>query len=239
MGRYSRLGKNTALVFLGTAGSKFLNLLMLPFYTSWLSVADYGSVDLITVYSGLMLGIISCCISDSLFIFPKNRPIDEQSEYFTSGLTFWLLTSFFTGVCCSIVKTTQELFNLHGFIIDYLWYIYGVLIVSYLQAILQQFLRSIDKMAIYSSTGIVMTVFMVILSFILIPGHGVIGYIYAIIFSNIIASVYSFICGNLWKYFSIYSISKKATIEMLHYSIPMIPNTIMWFLMNSAKPTGS
>lgn len=74
MGRYSRLGKNTALVFLGTAGSKFLNLLMLPFYTSWLSVADYGSVDLITVYSGLMLGIISCCISDSLFIFPKTVP---------------------------------------------------------------------------------------------------------------------------------------------------------------------
>lgn len=233
MGRYSRLGKNTVLVFFGTAGSKLLNLLMLPFYTTWLTVADYGSVDLITTYSGLMLGIISCCISDSLFIFPKSRPIKEQKEYFSSGLSFWLMSSILTGIGCAIAKASQEWCNLHGFIIDYLWVIYGVLIVSYIQGLLQQFLRAIDKMWIYSSTGIVMTVSTIVLSLILIPGRGVMGYIYALIFSNISVSFYSLICGRLWEYFSIRSISRKKTIEMLHYSIPTIPNTIMWFLMNS------
>lgn len=69
MGKYARLGKNTGLVFIGTAGSKLLSLLMLPFYTRWLTVSDYGSVDLITTYSGLMLGIISCSIFDSIFLF--------------------------------------------------------------------------------------------------------------------------------------------------------------------------
>ena len=233
MGRYSRLGKNTALVFFGTAGSKLLNLFMLPFYTSWLTVADYGSVDLITTYSGLMLGVISCCISESLFIFPKSRPISEQTEYLSSGLYFWVASSVLTGICCFLVKASQEWLNLHGFIIDYLWFIYGVLTVSYLQGLVQQFLRAIDKMAIYSSTGIILTASMIIMSFILIPGRGVMGYIYALIFSNIIASIYSFVCARLWKYVSIGSISKKATIEMLRYSIPTIPNTIMWFLMNA------
>ena len=43
------MGKNTLLMFLGNIGSKSLSFLMLPFYTSFLSVADYGTVDLIQV----------------------------------------------------------------------------------------------------------------------------------------------------------------------------------------------
>lgn len=50
MARYSRLGKNTVLVFIGNAGSKLVGLLMLPFYTRCLSVEDYGTTDIINVY---------------------------------------------------------------------------------------------------------------------------------------------------------------------------------------------
>ena len=71
MNKYTRLGKNTALVFLGNAGSKFIGLLMLPFYTRWLSIDDYGLTDIITVYVTFLIGIVTCCIGESLFIFPK------------------------------------------------------------------------------------------------------------------------------------------------------------------------
>ena len=40
--RYKRLGKNTILVFMGKAGSSLVGLLMLPFYTHWLSTDEYG-----------------------------------------------------------------------------------------------------------------------------------------------------------------------------------------------------
>lgn len=50
MGKYSRLGKNILLVFIGNVGSKLIGLLMLPFYTRWLSVEDYGVTDVISVY---------------------------------------------------------------------------------------------------------------------------------------------------------------------------------------------
>jgi O-antigen/teichoic acid export membrane protein len=47
MNKYRRLGKNTLFVFIGNASSKLIGLLMLPFYTRWLSVEDYGTTDII------------------------------------------------------------------------------------------------------------------------------------------------------------------------------------------------
>ena len=69
MNKYTRLGKNTALVFLGNAGSKFIGLLMLPFYTRWLSIEDYGLTDIITVYVTFLIGIVA--LVNLYLYFPK------------------------------------------------------------------------------------------------------------------------------------------------------------------------
>lgn len=57
MNKYKRLGKNTLLVFIGNAGSKLIGLVMLPFYTSWLSVEDYGVTDIIMSMSVFWLAL--------------------------------------------------------------------------------------------------------------------------------------------------------------------------------------
>ena len=80
MNKYKRLGKNTLLVFIGNAGSKLIGLVMLPFYTSWLSVEDYGVTDIINVYVSFLVSIVSCCIAESMFIFPKGRKWRSKSN---------------------------------------------------------------------------------------------------------------------------------------------------------------
>lgn len=86
MGKYSRLGKNTILVFMGNAGSKLIGLVMLPFYTRWLSVEDYVLTDILSVYTTLLIGMVSCCIGESLFIFPKNVDDKEKKAYFSTRI---------------------------------------------------------------------------------------------------------------------------------------------------------
>ena len=51
MGKYKTLGKNSLYVMIGTFGSKFISFLMLPLYTRWLSVSDFGLTDLLTIES--------------------------------------------------------------------------------------------------------------------------------------------------------------------------------------------
>ena len=78
MGKYRRLGKNTLLMFLGNIGSKSLSFLMLPFYTSFLSVADYGTVDLIQVYVQLLVGLCTCTLTEAIFVFPKGQTLANR-----------------------------------------------------------------------------------------------------------------------------------------------------------------
>lgn len=234
MGRYTRLGKNTALVFIGTAGSKLMNLLMLPLYTRWLTVTDYGSTDLINTYAALMLGIISCSIFDAIFIFPKDRPKSIQKRYFSSGICFWLFVMTLTAVASYAGNKIASDLHYTGFISEYLWYIYGILGISYVQNLCQQFLRAIDKMIVYSTTGIVATICTVGFSFLFVSGGGgVKGYVTSIILANLVALIYSIILGKLWRFFGIKDLSRNALIEMLKYSIPLIPNGLMWFLINA------
>ena len=82
MNKYSRLGKNSLLILIGSIGSKLIAILMLPFYTTWLSVEKYGDVDLVSTYASLMLGIVSLCMTDAIFRFPQGKSVDEQKKHF-------------------------------------------------------------------------------------------------------------------------------------------------------------
>ena len=43
----------------GNIGSKLMGFFMLPFYTNWLSPADYGTTDLLIVYANLLLNVVA------------------------------------------------------------------------------------------------------------------------------------------------------------------------------------
>ena len=69
--KYKRLGKNALVVFIGNMGSKLISIFMLPFYTSYLSPIDYGTSDIISTYSNILLAVITCCIADGILLFCK------------------------------------------------------------------------------------------------------------------------------------------------------------------------
>ena len=50
MGKYKRLVKNTAFVFIGNIGPRLISFVLMPFYTFWLSESDFGIQDIISVY---------------------------------------------------------------------------------------------------------------------------------------------------------------------------------------------
>lgn len=233
MNKYTRLGKNTALVFLGNAGSKFIGLLMLPFYTRWLSIEDYGLTDIITVYVTFLIGIVTCCIGESLFIFPKNQKKEIQKKYFSSATSFCLSMLLLTGLIFFVIEIVLKQLQIQNSFSQNIWLIYLMLVSNVIQQISQQFVRSIDKIVIYSTTGIVLTFATALFAFIFIPCWGVKGYVLSIILANTCSSIYSFIFSKSYNYFSFKENSLQALVSMLKYSVPLIPNGIMWWLVNA------
>lgn len=233
MSKYKRLGSNTLLVFIGNTGSKLIGLLMLPFYTKWLSVADYGTFNLITIYVSFLLGLVTFSIAESIFIFPKDQLQNKQKEYFSSGLFIVTVSFIVTGFVFYILKFSLLSFEVKNTFTQYVWVVYWMIAASFLQAYVQQFARSIDKIKVYAITGIVLTASLAALSVFLIPKYGLKGYIIGQILASFIATIYSFIFSRAYLYLSIFAIKKERFKEMLKYSIPLIPNGIMWWFVSA------
>lgn len=233
MGSFARLGKNTALVFIGNIGSKLIGFLMLPLYTRWLSVEDYGTADIINVYVTFLLSIVSCCIAEALFIFPKGAERADQKKYLSSAIAFASVALSIYAAISFGVQITRNTMSLHNSFTDNVWLIYGLVVTHMLQQMMQQFVRSIDKMTIYSITGIILTGTTALYSFILIPRYGVHGFVFSLFLANLSAAVYSCVFSKAYSYFSLASIDRGYVKKMLAFSIPLIPNGIMWWLVGA------
>lgn len=233
MGKFSRLGKNTILLFLGSIGGKLISFLMLPLYTKWLSINDYGTVDIVSVYVTLILSLVACCISDAIFVFPKGQEKDVQTGYFSSGILFSICSFSLTAFLFLLTKWGLVHLKTGNSFTDYTWPIYLMIVATFVQGYVQQFARSLDFIKAYAVSGIIQTITIAAFSFWLIPVLGVIGFIYANVFSMIISAVYIFFSIKAYTYISAKLVSIERIKEMLKYSAPLIPNLIIWWLIGA------
>ena len=64
MNKYNKLFKNSIIFAIGNFGSKIINLILVPFYTFYLTTNQYGKVDLLSTMVTLFVPIISISISE-------------------------------------------------------------------------------------------------------------------------------------------------------------------------------
>lgn len=233
MNKYKKLTINTIIVFLGTAGSKLISFIMLPFYTKYLSVGDYGTTDSINTYVSLLLGIVTMCMADAIFIFSNQDKDDDKKKYFSSGM----ITSFIGLLICSLVFAMCKFFfrNSDGVFIKYIWSIFFLMLSSYLQSYLQNFLKGLNKLVLFSLSGVFYTIFLAIFAICLIPYFGVMGYVYSIGLGNIISVLLIVFLSKSYKYIKLSAIKIDAIKDLLKYSLPLIPNSIMWWLLSASN----
>lgn len=230
--RTKRLGVNTLLVLLGKSGSSIIGLLMLPFYTRWLSTADYGTTDLVFTYTSIIVSVISCCIYDAIFIYAKNTSNDERIKYFTSGLFFLLLAFLIFLIVTIILYTVGCNLDIKSIIFKYAWFIFAISSCNILQLYTQSFTQAIDQMKVYTLTGVVFTIAIALCSIILLPLYGLDGYLWCYVLSNIIATAFSLLFSKSYRYINIHSFNLIKCRDLLSYGVPLIPNTIMWWLVS-------
>ena len=59
MDKYKKLLSNTAILGLGTFGSKILVFVLLPLYTAYLSTEQYSTADIITQSANLLMPLMA------------------------------------------------------------------------------------------------------------------------------------------------------------------------------------
>lgn len=220
---------------MGNIGPRLISFILMPFFTYWLSEVDFGIQDIIVVYSVLLVPYITLGLYEAVFVFPKNKEIKDQQSYFTSSILTIALMQLAFGILLLVIPQSVIKIVLPDKLSDWILFLYLFIVVESYQRLFQSFTRGIDKMKVFGFTGIIYALVMMVLSLWLVPKKGLMGYWIALLVADSSSVIYSFVAIKGWTYFRINKRMTDSLKEMLAFSVPLIPNATMWWIINSVN----
>lgn len=226
--KYKSLLSNTAILGIGTFGSKLLVLVMVRFYTACLSTEQYGIADIITQTANLLIPVLSAGITEAVFRFALDKDADKR-KVFTTGFVTVLAGGAVFGALIPVLDNIS-------YIRGYAWLVVAYTFCSCLHSLCVQFIRADGKMKAFAGYGIMSTAITILLNVLFLLGFrwNVTGYVLSVVLSDLISTFVVFFREKLYRQLSPKALSKSQTAVMLRYSIPMIPTTIFWWITNVA-----
>jgi O-antigen/teichoic acid export membrane protein len=229
MNNYSRLAKNSIAFAIGNLGSKIIYFLLVPIYTYTMTTSEYGQVDIITSTVNLLLPIITLSIFDSVLRFTLDKNYNPSGVLTNSFII--IIIGFLTSLLFIPIFQLINPFN------KYLAYFYPILLFQAVNTTFSQFVRAINHVNIFALSGII-NAFIVLISnlvFLLWLDMGIEGYLISILLGNIISILFLLIVSKIYSYFDKKEINPQLTKELLIFCLPLIPNALMWWIMNTSN----
>ncbi len=233
MTKKKELVKNTAIIFIGRMFTQLLTILMLPLYTSYLITAEYGYVDLVLSYITLVVPIVILQLDAGVFRFLiSNRGKEEETNKVISSTVSVLLKTVLTASLVYIAL--MQFIN-----IDFKYYILVCAITSLTSSCMQQISRGLGNNLQFSIASVLTGITTIGLNiyFIVFLNMGALGMILALTLANLLCTVYLFFILKTHKKIKLKYIDKKMTKDLLSYSMPLIPNSISWWIVNISDRT--
>lgn len=228
--KIQKLGKNVLLLTIGNFASKILSFLLVPIYTAVLTTEEYGTADLFTTSANLVLPIFTLLIYESVMRFALDKT-EDKSQVFSIGL--WITL----GGSVVVLIGTQLLYGIESIKLDDLFLFTLYFTSTALYNVVLQFVKGIEEVSIYSVAGVINTFIYIVsnILFLVVVKMGVTGYILSFIIGHIVSTGYAFFGAKLYRYIVSWKrIQIQKVKEMVVYALPMIPNSISWWVSNSS-----
>lgn len=228
MSESKKLFKNTIALTIGNFASKMLTFFMLPLYTAVLTTSEYGVADLVFTTTSLLYPLLTCLAMEFVMRFALdenyNKKVVFSSALFIDLFGFVVL-ALFTPLAAKLLT------------LENVWFLFLVYyLTSTLSTITAQFAKGIEKVKLYSISGVINTTVVIgcNLLFLLVFKMGVKGYLLAYILGAFTSMLFLWITCRLYGFIQFIYINDLVYIKIfLRYSIPMIPNSISWWVNNS------
>ena len=224
--------KNIGLLTISSFGTKLLSFFLVPLYTNILSTSEYGLYDLLNTTIAVLVPLLTVNIADAVMRFPLDKG-SNANAILSVGFQF-----FFIGfIPLTISVFLNYLINFLPILHDYSIYFILLYMVTALNGIMNSYARGIEKIAALSISGIISTIFIIVLNILLLVvfPFGINGYFIANIVGIAAQTAYLFIAAEAWKGFK-YSLRSTSDLrhEMKTYSLPLMTNTLAWWVNNSS-----
>lgn len=226
--RYSKLLKNSLVFFIGNLGSKIVSFVIVPFYTYVLTTEEYGSADLITTTVNMLAPFVMVGMNEAVLRFSVSKE-DSVGRIATNSLAVvtvgsvvsWLLFPLFASI--SIIGDNVALFLL-------------LLTLTSFNNVFLQLLRGIGKSKSFAFNGVLITFSMAAANLVALGvfHFGVKGYLASMLVAQAAGAFHIIVSCKLWRLVSFKALDRQLTRRMLVYCIPLIPNSLMWWIMSAS-----
>lgn len=229
MNSYKKLLNNSFVFAVGNLGSKLVSFFLVPLYTYYLSSSEYGTVDLTITTVNMLLPIVTFSVFEAILRFIMDK--DDESEKVLSNA---LLISFLGFLASLLFYPVLSYYNVFG---KDLKYLYAILLVQVIAIMFSNYARAIGMVKVFSINGILLTFSTGLFNILFLARYnlGIEGYYWALILSYTISSVYLFVCTRAIGNIRYYHINSGIIKKVLSFSVPMVPSTIMWWLINASS----
>ncbi len=228
MNQKKQLVKNTIIIAIGKLSTQIISYILLPLYTSKLSPAEYGIYDFICTLSLFLCPLITLLMEESMFRFLIDAiKKDEIKKIISQTIIYTFIgTIIFIPLAILVLNLATDYSGI--LIFAFIVFVISNIFIGLSNALA----RGLSKIKLYSLSNFILGIGTIILNiiFIVFLKAGAEGLLWANSIANILTALFIFSKLKLWNYIG--KFNKKIMKEMIAYSIPLVPNSISWNIIN-------
>ena len=225
--------KNTGIIAIGNISTKLINFLLLPLYTSLISTEDYGTIDLLSTYTTLILAVVSLQLYQAVFRFVAVDRDDPEKTKSTITTIFGL--SFIAAVVYAISFVILSPF----FHFRQKWYLLFQVLANIYLLMTTNAARGIGDNSVYALSNFFSAAVTLVLNvlFLVVLRLNAMTMLWAYIIGPVAGGTMAFVGKKLWRYFSISQFNLTHAKEYLKYAAPLVPNELSWWVVHASDRT--
>lgn len=231
MNQKKQLMKNTIIIAIGKLSTQVISYILLPLYTAKLSPSEYGNYDFVCTLSLFLCPIITLLMEESMFRYLIDADSKIQRKRIISQTIIYTFfgTVLFTILAAVIMNIWTE------YSAAYITAIIAFVISNILIGLSNALSRGLGKIKLYSVSNFILGISTIILNIVFILGinAGAEGLLWANTIANSLTAIVIFAILKLPTYIG--KLNKPLMIDMIKYSVPLVPNSISWSIINMSN----
>lgn len=226
MNSYQKLANNTVILAIGQFSSKILVYVMLKFYTNMLGTDGFGDVNNIINASSLLISVVTLSINEGVLRFALDKA-NSGKQVLSIGINVAL-------VGLLIFSAAVPLVGMIDMLSGYQWLIYMYVATGSIKGICAIYVRARGNVKLFAIDGILTTIAVILLNLLLLGVFhlGVVGYVLSVSLGDLISIIFLTLKARLFKQYRPLGNDRTLAKSMLRYSIPLMPTTVMWWIIN-------
>ncbi len=226
MNKYQKLASNTIVLAIGQFGSKLLVYVMLKFYTSWLGTDGFGDVTNIINASALLISVVTLSISEGVLRYGLDKA-NNGRHVLSIGINVAVIgLAIFAGFV--------PLIGFIEFLTGYEWLIFMYVCTGSIKGICSIYVRARGHVKLFAIDGMLTTVMNILFNvlFLGLFDMGILGYVLSVSLADLCSIIFLSIKAKLPQKYRPLGNDRMLRNAMIRYSIPLMPTTIMWWIIN-------